>query len=462
MPESYGTFENITEIAKILISFCTGIGKLLLDELQEIRYIGPLRKLPERNFLPHYEGEESRWADGLGAWDRVYNNLVSISEVNYWLAKLKIGYTLERKLYREVPEDFLNNEGPSVDKEIIDVLGRLKKESEDLAINRELVTNELLRGINSFRLQVDFNVESFQKTKDKIGKGVEALGGTIVGAMIGGPIGGVLGGVAGLWGDYYSKKISQEDLTKKIEIVVNKLLMSETRKLQEGLKEFDDKIQRLEGEFQKIFSHIREDLDSRIEGILDSIRRTLDQLHVFFEKTQNNSSIQMRNRDIYSEFAKFPVKSKIFFQDLNGNQHYSYDLGVGISQVFPIIICALDQKTRLAAFEQPELHIHPAVQVELADLFIDQIKDGNKMFLIETHSEHLMLRLLRRIEDKHLNNMGEEKHLFDHGKLAVYWSSNDNDGQVITLLPVDITGEFTRRWPKGFFEERAEELFAND
>ncbi len=76
------------------------------------------------------------------------------------------------------------------------------------------------------------------------------------------------------------------------------------------------------------------------------------------------------------------------------------DVGVGISQVVPVIVTALDGKERLVAIEQPELHLHPALQVNIAELFIhraSQPKAGP--CLIETHSEHMLLRLLRRIRE---------------------------------------------------------------
>ena len=79
----------------------------------------------------------------------------------------------------------------------------------------------------------------------------------------------------------------------------------------------------------------------------------------------------------------------------------TFDVGVGISQLLPVVVAALDlNRPTITAIEQPELHVHPRLQVELGDLFAQQVKQGG-VFLIETHSEHLMLRLLRRIEETH-------------------------------------------------------------
>jgi predicted ATPase len=75
------------------------------------------------------------------------------------------------------------------------------------------------------------------------------------------------------------------------------------------------------------------------------------------------------------------------------------DVGVGISQVLPIVVGAVLPGGSVVAIEQPELHIHPAMQVALGDLFIEGATKRGMSFLIETHSEHLILRLMRRIRE---------------------------------------------------------------
>jgi predicted ATPase len=144
------------------------------------------------------------------------------------------------------------------------------------------------------------------------------------------------------------------------------------------------------------------------------------------------------------------------------------DLGIGISQVIPVIIAALlknNLQNLLVAIEQPELHIHPALQVKLADLFIKQREFSKyfirrKYFLIETHSEHLMLRFLRRIGE---TKKGKTKEFaITQEDINVYWCEPRKDGLKLELMPIDESGEFTCQWPHGFFEEREDELFPND
>lgn len=136
------------------------------------------------------------------------------------------------------------------------------------------------------------------------------------------------------------------------------------------------------------------------------------------------------------------------------------EVGAGVSQVLPVIVAALEANARLALIEQPELHIHPAVQVGLGDLFIEATTrdSGRRMMLVETHSEHLILRLLRRIRQTTDAELPADAPAFSADQLSVLYVEADPEGVRIRRLRVDEQGEFKDRWPKGFFAERMEEL----
>ncbi len=138
---------------------------------------------------------------------------------------------------------------------------------------------------------------------------------------------------------------------------------------------------------------------------------------------------------------------------------WTSDIGTGISQILPVVVAALDpDRPGITAIEQPELHVHPKMQVELGDLFAQRLDQGG-VFLIETHSEHLMLRLLRRIEETHSGELLDGKPPLRPEQVSVVFVEQI-DGEVRTTpLRIDETGEFKDRWPHGFFHERADELF---
>lgn len=136
------------------------------------------------------------------------------------------------------------------------------------------------------------------------------------------------------------------------------------------------------------------------------------------------------------------------------------EVGAGVSQVIPVVVAALEGGGGLALVEQPEIHIHPAMQVGLGDLLIEAVtrERGRRTLLIETHSEHLILRLLRRIREKTENELPADAPAFSADQLSVIYVENTPEGVRIRSLRVDELGEFRDRWPKGFFAERMEEL----
>jgi len=113
----------------------------------------------------------------------------------------------------------------------------------------------------------------------------------------------------------------------------------------------------------------------------------------------------------------------------------------------------------LVAIEQPELHIHPAFQVAMGDLFIEQVREcPGLFFIIETHSEHLMLRFLRRIRETGEGEAPENRTLAPTD-LSICFIERGENGISCLPIRVDEVGDFIDRWPKGFFNERARELF---
>jgi hypothetical protein len=173
-----------------------------------------------------------------------------------------------------------------------------------------------------------------------------------------------------------------------------------------------------------------------------------------------NEGVGLEEMDvIQTRLNDIPIKSRVAIrEEKTGIELMPQDVGIGISQTLPVIIGALHIKEGICAIEQPELHIHPALQVALGDLFISRSRESQVCFLLETHSEHLMLRFLRRIRETDEGNLPPGKNPLKPEELAVYYVEQGDTG--ISVLPIRISedGEFIDRWPKGFFEEREEEL----
>lgn len=134
-----------------------------------------------------------------------------------------------------------------------------------------------------------------------------------------------------------------------------------------------------------------------------------------------------------------------------GSSYKYHDLtnvGVGVSQVLPIIVmCLLSKKGDTLIFEQPELHLNPSVQTKLADFFLSIITQ-ERQCIIETHSEYLIERLRYRVAQN------EERSILD--KMKVLFLSNTSGKTEITDININQYGAILD-WPEDFFDQSAKE-----
>jgi len=90
------------------------------------------------------------------------------------------------------------------------------------------------------------------------------------------------------------------------------------------------------------------------------------------------------------------------------------------------------------------------LQTRLADLFVEML-DRDRQVILETHSEHMILRLQRLVRRGRLSP----------DDVCVLHVSVDSDGQNVVRLRLNSRGEFIDEWPGGFFDERLEEIFGD-
>lgn len=290
-PHCNGPYESqINALEGYLRQLIVGLGELLLDELKNIRYIGPIRKIPPREYTPARFNDESRWASGLAAWDLLYKADASlVAETSDWLSRedrLDSGYSLKMLRYKKL----------------------------DMA-------------------------DDLYKTL--LAKGVKG-------------------------------KASVADLIEKLPEEKQLLLTDERRK-----------------------------------------------------------NLEVRPQDV----------------------------GIGISQILPVVVGALDAGTGILMIEQPELHIHPRLQTSLGDLFISQVQKEGKTFIIETHSEHLLLRLMRRMREsqRSKDDCGSSPAITPQ-TVGVWYVEQYGSKSIVREMPLNKNGELVKAWPGGFFEEGLREV----
>lgn len=138
------------------------------------------------------------------------------------------------------------------------------------------------------------------------------------------------------------------------------------------------------------------------------------------------------------------------------------DVGFGISQVLPFIVQGEQSKRgAVLIIEQPELHLHPGAQAELGDLFIQLSKKGIH-FLIETHSEHLLLRMRRRLAESSSEKAEESApNSLASADLMVYFVRREGHKSSTEKVTITRLGEISSPEEfQGFFADDLRELAA--
>lgn len=137
---------------------------------------------------------------------------------------------------------------------------------------------------------------------------------------------------------------------------------------------------------------------------------------------------------------------------IKNNEEYSNlkDVGVGVSQVIPVIVAALFAKPgHIVIVEEPESHLHPLAQSQLAELFAHESRERNIQFIVETHSEHLFRRM------QTLMARGEVA----TDDCAMYFVERDGKQAKLRMLKVEDGGRVLN-WPDKFFGDSVGEARA--
>jgi len=136
------------------------------------------------------------------------------------------------------------------------------------------------------------------------------------------------------------------------------------------------------------------------------------------------------------------------------------DVGIGVSQVLPVLVAAYGSKEKLLAIEQPEIHLHPALQAELGDLFLDAaVTDAGNTLLVETHSEHMLLRVMRRMRETFEGRLPDGVPAVRPEHIMILFVEPDGAKSIVREMPLNERGELVKAWPGGFFEEGLREVF---
>jgi hypothetical protein len=154
--------------------------------------------------------------------------------------------------------------------------------------------------------------------------------------------------------------------------------------------------------------------------------------------------------------------ARIFLADQTGRELRFSEVGTGFSQILPILTYLGISSNYIV--RQPEVHLHPKLQSRVADCFVNSIaSDREDKFsgnlIVETHSEHFVLRLLRRIRNSYQDKLLHTSLTLYPEELSLIYLKPIGDRSEVYLIRVDKSGNFVDGWPDGFFDERDEDLW---
>ena len=150
---------------------------------------------------------------------------------------------------------------------------------------------------------------------------------------------------------------------------------------------------------------------------------------------------------------------RLFLVDARGRRFNFDQVGSGLGYVLPVLAVLFGSGNGVLV-QQPELHLHPALQASLGDIFIETHHGNSHPIIVETHSEHLLLRILKRIRQTHQKwPLDAELQVRSSDITVLYFDPTPNGVTSVKQLRISEDGEFMDRWPRGFFAERDQELF---
>lgn len=173
-------------------------------------------------------------------------------------------------------------------------------------------------------------------------------------------------------------------------------------------------------------------------------------------------SVSTKAEGIYSNIGALILEDK-----LTGTETTFQDVGLGLSQVLPILTALAQYQTAkqvtkkksplhdaLLLLEQPELHLHPQMQSDLMDIIVSESLAMNPLgpqVVMETHSENMILRVQKLIRTGKISNK-------DVSVIYVNRKAKSTGTKVLKLNLSD-DGEFVEPWPLGFADVRLSEIF---
>jgi predicted ATPase len=184
--------------------------------------------------------------------------------------------------------------------------------------------------------------------------------------------------------------------------------------------------------------------------------------------TEGRFSLDSTNSELSNASFLGNVTTRLLIDNHSGTKVSFQDVGVGLSQVEPIL-AALNRATTIRQrrkgipdraangystllIQQPELHLHPKMQSDLMNVFVEAVSHPNArvQIIAETHSENMVLRLQKKIRQREIS--------VDQVSILYAEKDSEGEGNRIVRLELDNDGQFVGNWPLSFLDIRLDDL----
>ncbi|MBD1153037.1 AAA family ATPase [Pelagibacterales bacterium SAG-MED24] len=169
------------------------------------------------------------------------------------------------------------------------------------------------------------------------------------------------------------------------------------------------------------------------------IIQLLDKINLPFDiETQSNRDGDIRvgftNKKIYNSQKDIPIEQS----------------GNALQSIILLLNELVLSENNTIIIEEPENKIHPNIQGNLIELIAEIIKENSNNIIIETHSEHFILRIQKLIREKKIDA--------NFVSINYVYLDDNGEGSKIDHMQLDEDGKFLKKWRHGFFNERLKEI----
>jgi predicted ATPase len=237
----------------------------------------------------------------------------------------------------------------------------------------------------------------------------------------------------------------------KAAIIIKLLLVDLERKAEE----FSNRLIYIESLRSKI-ERAQSIKDINLEGSVGSRGENLVKTLIGIDRLGDGEVKNSIKEKINHWLKEFDLGDKIDIEKVNGETYSVFirnknlgiynnllEVGFGTRQLLPIIIESVNSPRHSTIIvEEPETHIHPKAQSKLADLFVESALEGERSFIIETHSIFLVTEIQILVAEGKIKA----------DDVGVYYFYQDSKGSRAIQMKLRENGQFEEEWPSGFFD----------